>query len=61
MQEQLCPICGKPYIKSRPTPFGGMEYVHKEEETFSDLCSQSSASYKASLANPSSEPENNQG
>lgn len=61
MQEKLCPICGKPYIKSRPTPFGGMEYVHKEEETFSDLCSQSSASYKASLANPSSEPENNQG
>ena len=42
-----CPVCGRPYIKAKPTEFGGMAYAHKIETTFSLWCQQSSASYLA--------------
>lgn len=43
----ICPICGNPYISSKPTKAGGMEYVHQVRETFSEVCTQSSASRQA--------------
>ena len=43
----ICPICGNPYISSKPTKAGGMEYIHQVQETFSEVCTQSAASYKA--------------
>ena len=44
---RYCPICGKEYSQTRPTRWGGMEYIHAGDPA-NVVYQQSSASYKAS-------------